>query len=354
MGRRGPGSGRGGPGGGLGRGPGGLGGSGMGYGPGVLPGQPGFAPSGPGEAPGPLARLDAPTETGKLEKIPELVLYLSCGHEDKGGPGKVYQVDQNGRVLGIVNLPSTATGIALHRSNGLIVTMPQEGGKLMRIDDSGKKSLVREKDDLLPHPIDVGMAGESDTIVVADNRSNVLGATTTGGSKARIYQRFDGIEEMRQEMSVAVTKDRHVIFGTDEKPGVYRFAGDDYSASQKPILPESGGVAADPASLRWAATQSPNQIYVFEGEHLQKKLRLPPNKSIYRNGLLSFAPAGDVVVAARPRDQQIGETWLLQYDTRKDEIRSLFPWEKEPIVDFVVGPRMYWERHSPSTYRSLY
>ncbi len=285
---------------------------------------------------------------------PAFVLYVSTGEE--AGPGKVYQVNEHGRVLGIVNLPYTATGMALHRDHDLVLSLPRDGGKIMKIDDAGKLSTLWEKDKTLVHPVDVGVAGESDTIVVADNIADVMAATTTGGTKPKIYHRFEGEKWSAQEMSVAVTRDKHVILGTkgDGHKGIYRYMAGNYATSSDPLLPGPGGVAADPKSLRWAATQSPNLIYVFEGPELEKKLRLPPNKSIYRNGLLSFSPAGTLCVAGRDSDKAIGEPWLFMYDIKKDEIRSLFPWTRERMTDFVVGPRMLWDRTSPNTYESIY
>ena len=180
-------------------------------------------------------------------------------------------------------------------------------------------------------------------------------------------------------MSVAVTNDKHVVFGTNGDKGIYRFSGDEHSAGSAPLLPENGGVAADPKSLRWAATQQPNQVYVFEGDQLVRKLRLPPKKSVYRNGLLSFSPTGNLVVAARDSDKAVGEPWFLQYRVKpedengtpvseprtgneytrawasqKTEIRSLFPWTRETMTDFVVGPRMFWDRNSRNPYKSTY
>lgn len=297
-----------------------------------------------------MASLDRRIEPPKIP--PAFVLYVATGEDS--GPGKVYQVDEHGRVLGIVNLPYTATGMALHREHGLVLSLPRDGGKIMRIDDTGKLSTLREKDKTLVHPVDVAIAGESDTIVVTDNIADVMAATTTGGTTPKIYHRFEGQKWAAQQMSVAVTRDKHVILGTDGNKGIYRFSGDNYSASSAPLLPGPGGVAADPKSLQWAATQSPNLIYVFEGPDLLKKLRLPPNKSIYRNGLLSFSPAGTLCVAGRDSQKAVGEPWLFMYDIKKDEIRSLFPWTRETMTDFVVGPRMLWDRKSPSTYQSIY
>jgi hypothetical protein len=280
-----------------------------------------------------------------LKLPPPLVLYVSCGED--AGPGRVYQVDENGRVLGIVNLPYTATGLALHGDHGLVACMPRDGGHLVEIDDTGKVTSILSKDPILVHPVDVGIGANSDTIVVADNFSHVLAATNTGGVKAKVYQNLGYDKWLHPDMSVAVTRDKHVVFGTNGRPGIYRFSGDDNALSRGPILPKPGGVAADTATQKWAATQSPNLIYVFDGEEQVKKLRLPPNKGIYRNGLLSFGLAESVVVAARPSDDLEGDVWLIEYQTQNDDVRSLFPWKYERMVDFVVGPRMPWDWHDP-------
>jgi hypothetical protein len=273
------------------------------------------------------------------------VLYVSTGTDTS--TGMVYQVDENGRVLGKVKTPYTPTGMALHSSHGLVLALPRAGGKIMRIDDSGKLSTVLENDKGLPHPSDVGMAGDSETIVVADNIANTIMATTTGGTKPKVYQRVEGKGVTGQDMSVAVTNDKHVIVSSETEPGVYRYSGDQSSKGAKPILPGVGGVAADPKSLKWAAAQEPNLIYVYEGEELIKTLKLPPGKSLYRRGLLSFSEASSLCVACRDSDTQAGKVWLLMYDVRNGNVRSLFPWDKEPMTDFVVGPRMIWERNSP-------
>ncbi len=283
---------------------------------------------------------------------PTFVLYVLAGEET--GPGKLYQVNEHGNVLGVVNLPNTATGVDLHRSHGLVMAIPREGGKIMRVDDTGKLSTLVDKDKTLVHPIDVAMGGDSDTVLVADNIADMMATTTSGGAQPKVYRRLEGQKWTAQEMSIAVTKDKHVILGTDGNKGIFRMSGQDTSTAGEPLLPGPGGVAADPKSLRWAATQGSNQIYVFEGPELEKKLRLPPKKSHYRNGLLSFSPAGTVCVAVRDSDTATGEVWLLMYDIEKDEIRSLFPWKRERMTDFVVGPRMIWERNSPNTYKSLY
>lgn len=287
-----------------------------------------------------------------LPKVAELVMYVTCGEEST--PGKVYQVTDTGRVLGIVNLPFTATGIALHRQNGLMLAVPRDGGKIMRIDDSGKLSTVLEKNKMLSHPVDVACPADSDTVLVADNVGGVLAATSTAGGEPKVYHRFAGQKWNMPDMAVAATKDKNVLYGSTTPAGIFRFSGDASTESKPSLLPSEGGVAADTTSLRWAATQFPNQIYVFEGEDLVKKFRLPPNKTIYRNGPLSFAPGGNVVVLAQPADDPRGQPWFLSYGIDKDQTCSLFPWDKERICDFVVGPRMYWERNDRHDYKSTY
>jgi hypothetical protein len=59
-------------------------------------------------------------------------------------------------------------------------------------------------------------------------------------------------------------------------------------------------------------------------------------------------------VACRPSDDTAAQPWFLMYDFEKDEIRSLFPWTRETLTDFVVGPRMFWDRKSPNEYKSVY
>ncbi len=326
-------------------------GYGGGYGGG---GGGGFgAGGGDGRPPGKFAPLKKDAE---LPATPQIVFYVSCG--DESGPGQVFQVTELGAVLGLRNLPYAATGLALHRTHGLIAALPRDGGKIMRIDDTGKVETILENDPLVVQPIDVGVASKSDTIVVADNISDCLAATNTAGRKPEVYLGFEGQKYENQQMSVAVTTDRHVIFGTNGDEGIFRYAGDDFTATRGPLLPGRGGVAADTTSLKWAATQSPNKILVYEGEELMKELELPANMRFFRHGLLSFSGAGELVVAARAADKPDDDPWLIQYLTEEKPNRpdrvNLFKWNRAPMLDFVVGPRMYWERDDRSEYRNTY
>jgi len=53
-------------------------------------------------------------------------------------------------------------------------------------------------------------------------------------------------------------------------------------------------------------------------------------------------------------DKAVGEPWFFMYDIEKDQVRSLFPWKRELMTDFVVGPRMLWDRKSPTGFDSIY
>ena len=319
--------------GGPGSGPGAAPGNGPGPGPVGKP-QNGTGPVGPQ---GPAAIGAQPP--GNKEKAPAFVLYVAVGDSDSGETGKVYQVNEHGRILGWINVSSAPTGIALHRDNGLVIALPRNGGKVIRISETGRQNVLLEKQATLVHPIDVGVSGGSDSVLVADNISDVIVATSIGGIKSKVYERFEGQKWTAQNMSVAVTSDKQGIWGDDT--GIFR--------DNKRVLPGVGGVAADPATLKWAATQAPNQIYVLEGEELQRKLRLPPGKSLYNQGMLSFGPAGSLAVAARDSDAAVAQPWFLLYDDETDEIRTLFQWEKERVNDFVIGPRMLWDNAKETT-----
>src|SRR5208337_5420604 len=57
-----------------------------------------------------------PLDKAKLDKVPELVLYVATG--DGIGPGKVYQVKgEDGQVMGKQNIEKTPTGIDMYRDH---------------------------------------------------------------------------------------------------------------------------------------------------------------------------------------------------------------------------------------------
>ncbi len=332
-------------------------GQGYGYGGG---GGYGYGGGGGGDVPANLGDATfAPIDTA-----PGMVLYISCG--DENSPGKVYQVDEQGRVLGVVNLPQTATGIALHREHGLVCVSPRQGGKVHRISDGGIVEPILEQDAKMAHPVDVAMGPNSDTMVLVDDMTDTITLSNTQGKSLDVYKKIEGIEGMdNKDMSVALGRDKAILFGNKASKGIYRFSGNAALTSSTPVLPEAGGVAADPISDRWAATQGNNQIVLMEGENEVTRYELPAGKFFYEQGLLSFAPpAGKaetapnsgVVVAMRDSDNT-DNVHLMEFKTNSEgkvDRRLLFEWDKEPIVDFVVGPRMLWEQNNRESYKSLY
>jgi hypothetical protein len=130
--------------------------------------------------------------------------------------------------------------------------------------------------------------------------------------------------------------------------------GDQSAKGNKPVLPASGGVAADHSSLRWAAAQAPNVIKVYEGQSFLKDLRLPAGKKFYKGGMMSFGPAGSLCVAVQDSENEQGDVWILCYHVDKEKVTNSFKWTHEEMQDFAVGSRMMWEHNSPSEYKSTF
>ena len=282
-----------------------------------------------------LGRLPPPEQR---KDIPELVLYVSTG-SDEAAPGTVYQVKgTDGDVMGKAKLDTMARGIDMYRDHGIVVACPANGGKIVQIDDTGKQSTILEKDQSLPHPVKVSMPGKSDTMVIADDMSHQAVMSTIAGTKTKVYQQFDA-RVTDKPMSLAVANDKSILFSSDAEPGIHKFMGDQSAKGDKPVLPQSGGVAADHSSLRWAAAQAPNSIKVYEGQQYLKSLRLPPSMSFYKGGLMSFGPDGSLSVATRDNDKN--EIWIISYNVDKERITGQFKWTHEEIQDFAaVGTRM--------------
>ena len=239
----------------------------------------------------------------------------------------------------------------MYRDHGVVLATPRNGGKIEQIDDTGKLSTILEKDPALPHPVKISMPGNSDTMVVADDMADQLVMSTIAGTKTKVYQKFDQ-SYSSQPMSVAVANDKGVVFSSDADPGVHKFMGDQSAHGDKPVLPTSGGVAADPSSLRWAAAQVPNVIKVYEGQQFLKNLRLPPKYKFYKGGLMSFGPDGSLCVAVQNPDND--EVWILCFHVDKEQVTNSFKWTNEEMQDFAVGTRMLWDRHSPSALKSTF
>ena len=136
-------------------------------------------------------------------------------------------------------------------------------------------------------------------------------------------------------------------------PGVHKFSGDQSASGDKPILPESGGVAADHSSLHWAAAQGLDTIKVYEGRQFVKDLLLPSKFTFYKGGLMSFGPDGSLCVAVQDNDneQDVGSC---ASTSRRTRLRTPSSGRKEEMQAFAVGNRMLWDRHSPDETKSTY
>ena len=97
-----------------------------------------------------------------------MVVYLTTG--EKGGPGKLYQVTKKGKILGIVDLPDTATGLAMHGNQGLVAAVPdgRRQRRLRRPQGQRRKGLRRKQAD-----------GESGEVAVTSNPDMMIVADTS-------------------------------------------------------------------------------------------------------------------------------------------------------------------------------
>jgi hypothetical protein len=246
---------------------------------------------------------------------------------------------------------------------GLVLTIPRDFGRIMRIDKTGKASTILERDPALPHPVNVGIPAESDEIFVADDVANVLARTQVDGRDAGVLRKnpsaADGQVSPDAGMSVAATKDKHVVLATGNPPGVYRCATNGKPVDPERCLADYGGVAGDTRSARWAAAQPPNQVCIYEGGKMLKQLSLPAGLVHYGNGMMSFSNEdGWLCIACVEKDNpDAGISMCLCSDIEKAQFERLFQWtarewtakdmadvtftDKE-INSFVVGPWLPW------------
>ena len=294
------------------------------------------------------------------------MFYIATGKPFSAG--RVYMVSIQGNILGSVGLRFAPAGMAFHTKSmedcGLVLAIPRDFGRIMRIDKKGRAWTVLARDPALPHPVDLGIPGGSDEIFVADDAANVLARTQVDGRPASVMRHkpasgLDGRTSLDMGMSVATTKDKHVVLGTGNPPGVYRLACNDPSAEPERCLSNYGGVAADIHSSRWAAAQPPNQVCIYQGRQMVKQLSLPAGMIHYGNGLMSFSnDDGWLCVACVEKDHPGDGIWLcLCSNVEKGWFERLFPWtlrewtpkdmpdvtftDKE-INSFVVGPWLPW------------
>jgi hypothetical protein len=342
------------PGPGAGSGGGDGGGSGSGAGPSTSPSNPGDEAS------------DSWNRAPDEERLKKAVFYIATGKPFSAG--RVYMVSVNGNILASVGLRFAPAGMAFHAKSmedcGLVLAVPRDRGRIMRVDKTGKVWTILDKDPVLLHPVDVGIPGGTDDIFVADDENNLLARTQIDGRPAGIFRPkpssgLDRRTSLEMGMSLAATGDKHVVLGTPNPPGVFRFAGNDKAAVPERCLSTFGGVAADIHTARWAAAQPPNQVCLYKGGHMVKQLSLPPGLVHYGNGLMSFSnDDGWLCVACVDKDHpDDGIRLCLCSDVKKGLFEQLFQWKSrewtpkdmpdvtftdKDINSFVIGPWSPW------------
>ena len=255
------------------------------------------------------------------------------------GPGKVYQLDDRGRILGSVDLPATPYGIDVQR-DGLVLAMPGRG--LLKIDLEGTYRPLVESE--ISRALDVAIHAETGELIVADNQADNLWQVSANPEvKPRRIQSFKGAEGHMQSMSIDVTADNHLLFASTNPKGVFRLALTQDAPLGKAIIDEAGGVAADKASTRWAAATQAG-LHVFDKDKQIAEIPFPPDQPGYRSGIV--ASTNGVFVTALgsgPRPE------LVEIDPESKNMRSFFAWGRERLVDFAVGPRLPWSGKQTST-----
>ena len=137
-------------------------------------------------------------------------------------------------------------------------------------------------------------------------------------------------------MSVAFTKDNHLLFGGSGLNGIYRFPAGKNAGLGLPVLSYRGGVSADPTSNRWVVALR-NELRVFEEDREILKLPFPAGKEIWYDAL-AFRSDGTLVMALH-RGQTNYDVVLV--DLEAQTFRPLFSWNKARIVSLAVTPETY-------------
>jgi hypothetical protein len=243
----------------------------------------------------PLPKIKNPLTTG-------FILYLTTG--DDTSEGIIYQVDDKGLVMGKVKIPNTAMGISMHRDNALMLSVPRDGGKILRINDTGKVEMpILEKNKLLPCPTKIYLPKNSDNAVIYDDITKGLSEINSNG---RSPEKFDG-----------------------ENP----FTS---------IMDSNTGNVAIAKGL--------NKIDIKSGDTVIKTLTLPSDKTFYKDGLMSWSGVGTLCVTCNGED---GIPWLIMYDIDNNKVQTLFPW-KPDLQGVSIGPRMRWDYNAKSDYKSTF
>jgi DNA-binding beta-propeller fold protein YncE len=263
----------------------------------------------------------------------ELVIYLGCGQVL--GAGKVVQLDTAGKVLGTVKLDQTPYGLAAPKE-GLLAALPS-GQKVVKIDSKGKLSTLLDDPALVPAPIALAVNPKNGDVLVADNRSDVLVLLPAGEvKKRRTILKIQGHEQHLQNMSVGLTTDGYVVFGSSGPQGVFRFKAEDNPALDTQLLLGDAGVAADPTTKRWVAALK-QKLVIFEEEREVQSLDYPNGTSKWHDAL-AFGTDGSLVMALHTGNGYD----VVQVDLNQGTFQPLFTWTGERVVCLAVAKKMAW------------
>jgi DNA-binding beta-propeller fold protein YncE len=221
-----------------------------------------------------------------------------------------------------------------------VAAIPTHGaGKVVRITRAGKVETLLEDQKALPAPIAVAADPATGDLLVADNVTDVLLLLPAGKAKeARPLVTIDGHKGHCQDMSVAFTKDGHVLFGGTGPVGVYRFPNEKGAAFGAPVLKERGDVAADPASKRWAAAQA-DRLHVYDADREVAELKYPDGRRMWMGGL-AFTPGGTPVLALHLGGNRFE---VMTADVEAKEFKPLFAWGQSRVTSLAVGRRAAWK-----------
>ena len=161
-----------------------------------------------------------PDERASTQPGQDWAIYVGCGNVN--GPGKVYQFDPNGRLLGTASLTNTPYDLKMHK-DGLVAVLP--GGKSVVLIGPAGTAKVLASGPRLPGAVALGVNPVTGDILVGDNAKDVvLMLPARDLTKLTELVELPSSARNAQSMSLAVTRDGYVILmdgGTE--PGVYRF-----------------------------------------------------------------------------------------------------------------------------------
>lgn len=283
------------------------------------------------------------------DKLPgDLAIFLGIG--ETGKPGQVVQLDQHGRVLGVVELPAAPYSLAA-LDDGLLVALPG-AVQVVKIDATGRVETIARSSRTLPlkAPISVATVPGKSDILVADNVADVVwlvpehwneGAAGTTASQPLTLLRIKGYELQAQDMSVAMGKDGYVLLAASGPDGVYRFRGGPDATLGNPLLPDAMSVAVDPKSMRWIAAVR-DELVVFRERREEFRVRYP--KGFYLYDTVAFGPGGELVIGLRQLLRP-GELFTVNFvDLRKKDFHALFDWNKGPVKSLAIAKRANWPK----------